>query len=88
MFAFRLAHSAAVRINSRGIRFIPVSHTLHLARQNGAADSISLQEFISGLILPAACCCCLLDFEGCAGPVCVCTQERLVFVLCADWFLV
>lgn len=28
---FRLAHSAAVRINSRGIRFIPSSHTLKIA---------------------------------------------------------
>lgn len=47
MFAFRLAHSSAVRINSRGVRFIPISHTLHLARQDGVTDSISMQEYIS-----------------------------------------
>jgi hypothetical protein len=30
----RLAHSAGIRINARGLRFIPLSHTLHFATEN------------------------------------------------------
>lgn len=46
MFAFRLAHSSAVRINYRGISFIPMSHTLHISMVYGS-DSISIQDLIS-----------------------------------------
>jgi hypothetical protein len=44
--AFRLAHSAAVRINSRGIRFIPSVHTLHLSMQKGVQETLRDRESV------------------------------------------
>ena len=35
-----------MRINARGIRFIPLSHTLHVSLQDGV-DSLSIQEYLS-----------------------------------------
>jgi hypothetical protein len=45
--AFRLAHSAAVRINSRGICFIPSVHTLHLSTQKGVQESLRTRQMVS-----------------------------------------
>lgn len=37
--AFRLAHSAAVRVNARGVRFVPSTHTLQLSMQYGIDEA-------------------------------------------------
>ena len=40
-----MANSAAIRINARGVRFIPMSHMIHIAHQ-GEIHATSTRELI------------------------------------------